>query len=128
MNKSLKFIVTFFVLISCCVTAKAQLTGNAIQELRKSTVRVQSGSKVSTGFLWKNNNWVVTTLHSIDQSNNIRVTLVDQVRTAKVEKVLKRYDLALLKLDQPVTLPVLDNSNANVAVNSQLYVLGYNGR
>lgn len=118
----------FCLFLFACFNLHAQLTESAIKDLRKSTVRVKSGSKVSTGFLWKNNDWVVTTLHSIEQSNNIQITLVDQVRNAHVVRVLKRYDLALLKLDSPVTLPIINNSNDKPIINSNLYVLGYNGK
>ena len=128
MERLNKIIIFFTLLLISSTYLSAQLSGDAITQLRKSTVRIKSGNKVSTGFLWKNNNWVVTTLHSIDEASNIRVTLVNQARTAKVVKVLKRYDLALLELDQPVDLPILTNSQSSAAVNSQLYVLGYNGK
>jgi len=106
----------------------AQLSETAIKDLRKSTVRVKSGSKISTGFLWKNNDWIITTLHSVEDSNNIQITFVDQVRKAKVVRVLKRYDLALLELDKPVKLPKFSSSVKKPKINTNLYVLGYNGK
>ncbi len=129
MNKiaSLYGIIMVFFLVygAPCI---AQPSGSTVHTLRRSTVKVESGNKVGTGFLWNKAHWVVTTLHSIENKDNITITLVDQVKSARVLKVLKRFDLALLELESEVDLPVLRTADAIPGVNSNLYVLGYNGK
>ena len=118
-------LIGFLANASFCI---AQPSGTTVQSLRKSTVKVESGNKVGTGFLWNKANWVVTTLHTLENEDKITVTLVDKVRSAKVIKVLKRFDLALLEMESAVDLPVLCEVETIPDVNSNLYVLGYNGK
>ncbi len=122
------YAIILVLLLVHCAPCMAQPSSSTVQTLRRSTVKVESGNKVSTGFLWHKANWVVTTLHSIENEDKITITLVDQVKSARVLKILKRFDLALLELESAVDLPVLRAADAIPGVNTNLYVLGYNGK
>lgn len=123
-GKIVVLIFLFFYLQETC----AQPSEAIVENMRKSVVRIQSGNKVGTGFLWKNQNWVVTTLHLIQNKNNIKVELDNGFRTARIIKVLVRHDLALLQLDAPVgdTNPIFSSVGTS-SFNSSIYTMGYNG-
>ena len=105
-----------------------QPSNSTIDELRSAIVRVESGNKIGTGFLWSNNDWIVTTLHLIDDYSDIEVTLANDVKDAVVIKILKEHDLVLLKLSSPSTqLTVMSSVNFSPQLNSDLYTMGYNG-
>lgn len=128
-NYRKKYILFVLFLISNIIHAVSQPSGAKITEMQKAIVRVQSGNRIGSGFLWKNNNWVITTLHIIENQNNIEVTLANAVKSARVIKVLKEYDLVLLELDSPAdALTTLSEINSNPGINSSLYTLGYNGK
>lgn len=105
-----------------------QPTTATVAQIQKSIVRVESGGKVGTGFLWKNADWVVTTMHLIANRNNISVTLNNEVQSATIIRSLKDHDLVLLKLQRPSrNLFVINAQNNNVELNTHLYAFGFNG-
>lgn len=122
------------ILFICCVLLssfflKAQPSTSTIKNLQSAIVRVQSGDKIGTGFLWKNNNWVVTTLHLIDDHSQIEITLANDVKGAKVIKVLKEHDLVLLELESASSqLTIISDMNTSLGLNTNLYTMGYNGK
>lgn len=126
MNRLLNTVLLLFVFL-CSLVCASQPSESTVKELRKSTVKVRSGTKSSTGFIWKNPRWIVTTLHTIENTNDIQITFDGDVGNAKVIKVLKKYDLALLELEKEPNFPVLNVSASTPSLNSTLYVLGYNG-
>lgn len=124
MKKTIIFCLLFFV----STILKAQLSNSTIESLKSAIVRVESGGKIGTGFLWKNNTWVITTLHLIDDFSKIEITLANDVMSAKVIKVLKEHDLVLLELESaPVQLTIISKANNTPSLNSSLYTMGYNG-
>lgn len=128
MKNNLRTIVNVVLLVFISIATRAQPSNSTIDDLRSAIVRVESGNKIGTGFLWKNTDWIVTTLHLIDNHTNIEVTLANDVKNATVIKVLKEYDLVLLKLSSPASqLRVISNVNASPQLNSDLYTMGYNG-
>jgi len=64
-------------------------------------VRGVTPNTSSSGFLWKQQNWVVTNLHAIPSDKGIKVKCGGLIQNAKVVKVLPRADLALLVVDPP---------------------------
>ena len=124
----MKKIILIHLLLLSSFFLKAQPSTSTIENLKSAVVRIQSGNKIGTGFLWRNNNWVVTTLHLIDNDSNIEVTLSNNVSNAKVIKVLKEQDLALLQLESGSSqLTILSEANDALSLNSGLYTMGYNG-
>lgn len=117
-----------YLLLFLPFTLKAQPSASTINNLKQAIVRVESGNKIGTGFLWNQNNWVVTTLHLIEDPSQIQVTLAQSVEDAQVIKVLKEQDLVLLQLKSPATQKPITASNLNVGINSSLYTMGYNGK
>ncbi|MCB0397224.1 MAG: trypsin-like peptidase domain-containing protein [Flavobacteriales bacterium] len=109
--------------------AVAQPSATLVNQIQKSIVRVESGGKIGTGFLWKQRNWIVTTLHLIGDHRTVKITLHDGVRTARVRKVLKAHDLVLLEMDREASAssPILSTVNGSPALHSDLYTIGYNG-
>ncbi|MEL7588511.1 MAG: serine protease, partial [Prolixibacteraceae bacterium] len=110
-------------------SAVAQPSRATIDRFQSAVVRVESGNRVGSGFLWNDSKWVVTTLHLIADKNDIEITLSNDVQDAKVVRVLKEYDLVLLELVSSATaLTVLSDINSNPELNLNLYTMGYNGR
>ncbi|MDN3666923.1 serine protease [Algibacter miyuki] len=125
----MKKIIFIHLLLFSSFYLKAQPSTSTIENLKSAIVRVQSGDKIGTGFLWRKNNWVVTTLHLIDNHNQIEITLANDVKSAKVIKVLKEHDLVLLELESASSqLTIISNINNSLGLNSSLYTMGYNGK
>ena len=55
-------------------------------------------TRVSSGFLWKNSEHVVTTLHGVPGGSNITVECLGVKRKATVEQTFARADLILLRV------------------------------
>jgi len=73
-------------------------------EARKSLVRIYvrvpgaDKQNICSGFLWKKNSWVVTSLHGMKAGANINVLYPGkEIRPAKIIKVMKDPDLVLLE-------------------------------
>ena len=128
MRNNLRNIAIVFLLLFISTAMKGQPSKSTIDNLRSAIVRIESGDKIGTGFLWRNDDWIVTTLHLIDDYSDIEVTLANDVKDARVIKVLKEYDLVLLELETPSTqLAVISSVNTSPQLNSNLYTMGYNG-
>jgi hypothetical protein len=69
-------------------------------EITKTIVRVQSGNKVSTGFFWRDGKTVVTTLHSLESTNNIEIWVpkIHSWKDATLIKTFRDADLILLRI------------------------------
>lgn len=91
-------------------TAKAQ-------DPSHSVVQVYAGAKtIGIGFLWQDQYHIVTALHVVAGRSNFKVRSFAPGRTgfyrvAEVEKVLKEADLALIRLEEPIDVPVLTVSS-----------------
>ncbi|TPW17433.1 MAG: hypothetical protein FD130_661, partial [Halothiobacillaceae bacterium] len=84
-------------------------------------------SRAATGFVWQRANQVVTALHVVagcDQIS-IRSEYRGAVRGARLLRVLKNADLALLEIDEPLDLPSLQKSAKKPALHDDLVALGY---
>lgn len=107
-------------------------------EVNKSLVRVvvSSGggqSNVMTGFVWKNPNQIVTSLHGMSRNGTIRVLYLNQAwREAKIKRVLQKADLVLLELipgQSPVpagVVPLTSFSDQPIRFGTEIYAMGYN--
>lgn len=94
-------------LVSLCSIHAAPPSPDVIRESAKSVLRIEargcpgnSSSRQGTGFLWPDRSQVVTALHVVADCSDIVVQLLEpQVkRRASVQKILKKADLALLKV------------------------------
>ncbi len=109
------------------------------KETAKSLVKVMvSGSgkaNICSGFIWKQDDWVVTSLHAMKKGGRIEVQYLNQYwRDAVVAKVLTKGDLVLLKVDlsgdnklpEPVKSITSIEKNG-VHFDEPLYAQGYHG-
>lgn len=67
-----------------------------------------NASNALTGFVWKSPNQIVTSLHGMSRTGDIRVLYQGQAwRKAKIKKVLQKADLVLLELLEGENLHLL---------------------
>jgi len=116
LNTGRRAAVLSLILIGLCPVVRAQFTQDQINALRHSVVRVDAhqcsgvpgGYKYGSGFFWKQNSSVVTTLHVVngctalsvysDTGSNPQKPSV----IAQVQKILFDEDLVLLSLDDTI--------------------------
>ncbi|MEP2026612.1 MAG: serine protease [Reichenbachiella sp.] len=81
----------------------------------------------STGWSWNDPFWVVTTLHSVaGMEGNIEVcSTTGKCCSAKVVRVLKEADLALMQLDENLGLNPLTAKNVNPQSTETYFIWGY---
>lgn len=99
------------------------------------TVRViadenRQKSRIATGFIWPNENFVVTALHAVagDEQVTIEYEVSDTefvARNATIEKIYRKADLALLKIKQPISRKAADISTTGEINNPKLWVSGF---
>lgn len=107
-------------------------------KVKNSVVRVvvtvnARESNVLTGFVWKSPNEVVTSLHGMSRSGNIKVLYLNNAwRDARIKKVLQKADLVLLELlpgQAPVpagVVPITSFSDQPIKFGTEIYAIGYN--
>ncbi len=109
-------------------TAHAQ-NEQLYKRVEQSVVKISTtDSRTSaTGFVWGTSSTVVTALHVVDGSSNIRVNYPAQgvTRVATVQRVLKNADLVLLDVSNAPNVPVLPSSTAAVTTDDDLHTLGF---
>lgn len=111
----------------------SQFTLQQFNSLKKSVVRVDAnqcsgGDRSATGFFWHQNTWVVTALHVINGCTAVSIysEAFAQPRHASVIRVLRKDDLALLKLSSAIPgASVLYTATTSPPVSEDLEVLGY---
>ncbi len=103
--------------------------------LSKSTVRIliknkQGVTGAATGFLWKTNTQIVTSLHvlSDDPNSKIIVEFGRMKRRATVKSVLAYADLVLLEIKKPVVgwQPLLEFEGDKPKYKAEVSALGFN--
>jgi hypothetical protein len=96
-----------------CASLAVFLHCNALADtkedyLKERAVRVivkgVDSASAASGFLWKQQNWVVTNLHAIPSTEEIKVECGGMWANAKVIEVLPDADLALLEVDAPIAI------------------------
>lgn len=99
-------------------------------------VKVSGAEKINvcSGFLWKKDTWVVTSLHAMQKNATVEIQYLNNYwRDAKVIKVLPEADLVLLEVDLasnplPETATAIKTySKAKVMFPEKLYAQGYHG-
>ena len=103
----------------------------ALPPIRASVLRVDARScgtsdRVATGFLWHEGE-AVTALHVVAGCSDVWVYYEIQKlpRKAKVIRVLRRADLAILRIEDPPSAPVLPIELKPPSLNDDLATLGY---
>jgi hypothetical protein len=118
--------------------------GNSFAELdpketAKSLVKVMvtgaGKANICSGFIWQNDDWVVTSLHAMKRNGKIEVQYLNKYwRDAEVYKVLAKSDLVLLKVDLsgdnqlPGQVKAISEFKPDgVGFDEALYAQGYHG-
>ena len=96
----------------------------SVESVRSATFQVQTASGTGTAFYIGGGEWL-TNHHVVDTVS--RASLVHQATrlTATVVGSLPNYDLALLRVNPPTSVPVLRFAVARPAVRSSLSVIGF---
>ncbi len=103
-------------------------------EAKKSLVKVYvtkgNEAGVSTGFIWKRDNWIVTSLHGMQPGGKIEVVYLDKYWTdAVVKKVYQPADLVLLKVEGSIpegVVPITEYNESQIPHTSSIHAIGYN--
>lgn len=106
--------------------AKTSVVKIQITYHKKSNGKVVKEVGTATGWCWKEPTLIVTALHAVTGADKITVykTGVGPA-TAKIEKVLKEADLALLRLDSDLKLVPLQLQEADPNSMGEYYVWGF---
>lgn len=118
------------------VTSRTLGSGQAISGVEmdivaKSVVRVSGtqcpANRFATGFIWQNQNNVVTAWHVVAGCRNVSVHYEKERldRQAHIIKLRRASDLALLSIDNAPSAPALAEETGPVAANTDLATLGY---
>jgi hypothetical protein len=131
-----RIIALFALLLIISLSAVAQVSS---AEIEKSIVRVEvtvAGDKnahVCTGFVWKTNDQIVTSLHAMRPGGKIWVKYLQEFpREVEIKKVLKEADLVLLKVKPGQSavpagvVPFTTYNGQIIQEHSPIYALGYN--
>lgn len=129
MTKKLLLLLTF---VSFTILSPAQ--GFNPKEVQKSLVKVMVTSNgkagICSGFIWKEGDWVVTSLHAMKPGGEIKVQYLDQHwRTAQIIKVNVDADLVLLQVSGTVPagiIPLQAYSTQTLNFGEEIIALGYN--
>lgn len=108
-------------------SAAFQFSASVYDEMKPSVIRVSCSNKAATGFLWSSPDTAVTALHVVSGCGNVTVyyEALKVSRPASVIKVLRRADLALLKISDAPSARVLQVDPRQPSLTDQLSTLGY---
>ncbi|MBL4795575.1 MAG: trypsin-like peptidase domain-containing protein, partial [Pseudomonadales bacterium] len=124
-----------YVLFLCVAISPSVHAGFDPEVLSQSTVRILIKTKqgvvgAASGFIWKNNNQIVTSLHvlSSDPKSKIIVEFGRKKRLAKIKAVLPKADLVLLEVRKPIDgwLPLTEFEAKKPPYKADVSALGFN--
>jgi len=119
------------------LTVKAEPAGLDFDpdQLSQSTVKVliKTGNRITssaTGFVWKNNRQIVTSLHVMSAAPNTKVIVEFERkrRLATIKKILPNADLVLLEVSNPIKswLPLTAYNQQKPKYRAEVAALGFN--
>lgn len=127
-----KTLSSLLLLLVICLQANAQFNPNI---LKKSLVKIivtgeDKKSGVCSGFIWKQADHVVTSLHAMKPNGKVKVGYGNKFFEANILKTHPDADLVLLKVngDIPTDVEPLKEYNDNtIKFGASIFALGYNG-
>jgi len=135
MNKR-NFILSLLIAISGTIFSQSFDPSVIKNSLVRVKVTVDANAKkynVCTGFVWKNPNQVVTSLHAMRPGAPIQVLYLNEAwRKAKIVKFLLKADLVLLEIlpdEKPVpagVVPITSFSTQPIKFGTEIFAMGYN--
>jgi hypothetical protein len=104
-----------------------QFDAAVYDEVKPSVVRVSCSDRTATGFLWTSADTAVTALHAVSGCTSITVyyEALRISRPASVTRVLRRADLALLKIANAPNGHVMVVETTQPSLTEPLSTLGY---
>jgi hypothetical protein len=129
MNRKL-FLVNFIFVFTIGTTLAQFNPKEAKKSLVKVMVTGNGEAGVCTGFIWKQENWVVTSLHAMRHGATIRVQYLDQYwREGDISRVYKEADLVLIEVKGSVPdgiVPISRYDETKIPYNTNIHTIGYN--
>jgi S1-C subfamily serine protease len=115
------------VLASAPSAHAGQFTAAVYDEVKPSVVRISCSDRAGTGFLWASSDTAVTALHVVAGCGNITVYYesLKVSRPATLAKVLRRADLALLRIANAPAGHVMVVETSQPSLTDPLSTLGY---
>lgn len=100
-------------------------TVSSLSEAIESSVTVKSDNSHGSGFFVSSEGHIVTNYHVISQKEDIHVVLNDQTKLdAKVVRVSKIHDLALLKIEKQGTTPFKISNSEDIPLAADIFAVG----
>jgi len=127
-----KKLLVFVLAISYSFISFAQFNPKLAQKsLVKVMVKANDKAGVCSGFIWKEKDWVVTSLHAMKPGGTIQVQYLDQNWCfAKIIKVNVAADLVLLQITEgniPAgVIPLQAYSSMTLNFGDEIVAIGYN--
>ena len=126
----MKFFTTLVILLTFSLSTESALNQNIRKSVVKITTTTTQGGKIyiesATGWAWDRPKMVITALHAVAGQKFIEVKNYQGLSTnAKVIRVLKIGDLALLSLDTDLGLVPLKVGEADYNSSETFRVIGY---
>ncbi|MEZ4772410.1 MAG: hypothetical protein R3D00_04445 [Bacteroidia bacterium] len=87
---------------------------------QRSVVLINTEAGSGYGVAWGAPNQIVTALHLVSGRNKIKVVWEGKTVDAKIEKIHKPADLALLKLASPLSIPLLETFESDAPTSIDL--------
>ncbi|NLO50192.1 MAG: trypsin-like peptidase domain-containing protein [Bacteroidales bacterium] len=133
MKKTVVFILLLMLFTATSLPAQFNPVESA-KSLVMIKITANGQPSAASGFIWKHDDWVVTSLHAMQAGAQIKVLYLNSYwRDAEVIRVLPKADLVLLKtnlsempLNKPVK-PVTSFYTGQVKFREKLYAQGYHG-
>ena len=125
--KRMTIIGILFVLLSSTVSALDQSISRSVVKINTTTTKDgKIFTEAATGWAWQKPMTVVTALHAVAGKNVIEVSNHQgKTTTARIVKVVKEGDLALLRLDGSLDLIPLSTGTAQHNSKETFQVVGY---
>ncbi|MES9851424.1 MAG: trypsin-like peptidase domain-containing protein [Candidatus Thiodiazotropha sp. L084R] len=105
-------------------TLKKQTFTKVVDKLKAGTVTIRSSHGHGSGFVIGSNGYIATNAHVVGKAARVIVVSNEQTYQASVVRRDRRRDVALLKLDDHVELPVLALSDNGIGVGHIVYLIG----
>lgn len=122
-------------------TVEIDTNKNKNLELQKPTIKYQTSSNLDqwpikkgehaytgSGFITGNGDLIITNRHVIENARRVYVRNgLGEIKAAKIEKISKEDDIALLRIDEPYNDQYAQSipESYNIKIGQKIYVIGY---
>ena len=125
-------IIIIFLFMRISFAQGQYLTAGQITTLGRSVVKIKvilpnGRQKIASGFIHSSQDIAVTAYHVVAGATSVIVRYENDMveRSGTVIKVLKRADLALIRISSPLSVNPLPLASGQASINQQLTALGF---